>query len=99
MYLADSPLWGRVCVSNCESVGMYQDGRSLKCVGCHPTCEPDKCFGPSNTECYDCASGFVRYDEYTCDTECMPENSFIRGEEECVCKLLFVTNLSHFLTL
>lgn len=85
MFFANSSLWGRLCVTNCESVGMYNEESLKKCVGCHPTCEPDKCFGPSNTQCYDCASGFVRYDKYTCDTECMPENSFIRGEEECVC--------------
>jgi hypothetical protein len=85
MFFANSSLWGRLCVTNCESVGMYNDEGLNKCVGCHPTCEPDKCFGPSNTQCYDCAPGFVRYDKYTCDTECMPENSFIRGEEECVC--------------
>ena len=85
MFFANSSLWGRLCVTNCESVGMYNEDSLKKCVGCHPTCEPDKCFGPSNTQCYDCASGFVRYDKYTCDTECMPENSFIRGEEECVC--------------
>jgi hypothetical protein len=90
MYFANSTLWGKLCVSNCESVGMYSDGRSMKCVGCHPTCEPEQCFGPSNTECYDCAPGFVRYDKYTCDTECMPENSFIRGEEECVGKSIMI---------
>ena len=89
MFFANSSLWGRLCVTNCESVGMYNDEGLNKCVGCHPTCEPDKCFGPSNTQCYDCAPGFVRYDKYTCDTECMPENSFIRGEEECVCMSSF----------
>jgi len=83
-----------MCVSNCDSVGMYEDQRSQTCVGCHATCEPHKCFGPLNTECFDCKPGFVRYEGYTCDTECVPENSFIRGEEECVCKYFIVLKFS-----
>lgn len=75
------PKAGNLCVGNCESVGLFYDKVNNICVGCHPACE--KCFGPENEECFECADGFVQIDKYTCDTECYPENSYIVNQTLC----------------
>ncbi len=72
---------GNVCVSNCNSVGLYPDQNNGVCVGCHPACKT--CFGPENEECFECADGFVQIDKYICDTECLPENSYIVNGNQC----------------
>ena len=48
---------GNMCVSNCDSVGLFYDSTNNMCVGCHPACET--CFGLSNEDCYECADDFV----------------------------------------
>jgi hypothetical protein len=72
---------GNVCVSNCNSVGLYPDQNNGVCVGCHSACKT--CFGPENEECFECADGFVQIDKYICDTECLPENSYIVNGNQC----------------
>lgn len=87
MYFVKTPKDGSVCVSNCESVGLFLDTKDNICVGCHPACA--SCSGPDNDDCYECADGFLQIDNTTCDTECFPENSFIENSNQCVGKSIY----------
>ena len=56
-------------------MGLYQaDGKDV-CVGCHPVCK--ECDGPNADDCISCNDGYLKVDETTCATECVPVNSYI----------------------
>jgi len=57
MFVARTEHDGNLCVSNCESVGLYYDKINNLCVGCHPACS--SCYGPNNYECLGCAEGML----------------------------------------
>jgi hypothetical protein len=88
MFFAQTETEGNVCVGNCQSVGLYPDATNRICVGCHPACK--SCFGPESESCFECSDGFVQVDDYTCDTACYPENSYLVNGTKCMRKQTYL---------